>query len=142
MSAVWVLVMVLRLVVVQSHLLHLGREKNTSFTIFSSTQRDKSLPISQILYAVTQKVEMTLSELEQTCIGHQLTTKRKTYKNVGVKWKICLTKKIKPLTSFTVQLRPVVRELLSFSPLSDKNIHVEVAVWSNFCCLFGTCLQH
>lgn len=36
MRSVWVLVMVLQLVVVQSHLLHLGREKNTSFTI--STQ--------------------------------------------------------------------------------------------------------
>lgn len=33
--SVWVLVMELQLVVVQSHLLHLGREKNTSFTAAS-----------------------------------------------------------------------------------------------------------
>lgn len=33
--SVWVLVMELQLVVVQSHLLHLGREKNTSFTAVS-----------------------------------------------------------------------------------------------------------
>lgn len=46
--SVWVLVMELQLVVVQSHLLHLGREKNTSFTPASYANYRRS-PLGQKL---------------------------------------------------------------------------------------------